>query len=117
MPVRGKVTFRDSSPMPGGWVELQSIDGMGGNPRGPIQSDGTFVLGTFQEGDGARVGKYRVLVSPPGGINPGVPLSEQPPPVRIPKKYQSFKTSGIEFEVDPNQPENRLEITVERLAK
>ena len=114
LPVHGKVTFPDQSPLPGGWVEMKATDKALGTPRGPIQSDGTFELGTKTAGDGARPGKYQVLVSPPVGLNPAVPKSEQPPEVRINLKFTSFATSGIEFEVDPNKSENRLDIIVER---
>jgi hypothetical protein len=113
-PVHGKVTFPDQTPLPGGWVEMKAADETGGTPRGPIQSDGTFEIGTKTAGDGARAGKYRVMVSPPVGLNPDVPKSEQPPEVRIDRRFTSFATSGIEFEVDPNISDNRLEIVVER---
>jgi hypothetical protein len=42
------------------WPENESKDGI--RPLGYVQADGTFKLTSFQEGDGAIPGKYKVTV-------------------------------------------------------
>src|SRR5260370_23831932 len=64
-PVKGKVVFKDGTPLKGGIVVFESLDHDRVMARGDIGSDGTFSLSTNKPGDGALPGKYRVLVSPP----------------------------------------------------
>jgi hypothetical protein len=68
-PVKGKVTFEGQS-VTGGNVTFAPIAEPGklesGAPAtGAVQSDGSFVLGTNTESDGAVIGKHRVSYSPP----------------------------------------------------
>jgi hypothetical protein len=94
-PVRGKVVYEDGSPMPEGFVVAEMKDGdTVVMMRGEIHPDGTFQLGSLRPGDGARPGKYRVLVT--GRAR--APAEEHLPPV-IDTKFQSFETSGLEVEV------------------
>src|SRR5262245_25725866 len=66
-PVTGRVVFEDGSPLDEGIVICETYDGEKTvMARGNIQRDGTFRLGTIKPGDGARPGKYRVLVVPRG---------------------------------------------------
>jgi hypothetical protein len=67
---------------------------------GPIRPDGTFVLGTHREGDGAVAGKHRVLVVPP--LPPRLEEKNLPPPAIHPR-FQNFDTSQLEFVVGPDQ--------------
>ena len=65
-PVRGIVNM-DGKPLPGGRVMFQPIaageDKKVGRPAiGQIQEDGTFVLTTFEDGDGAVVGAHHPVV-------------------------------------------------------
>lgn len=65
-PVRGTVNM-DGKPLPGGRVMFQPIaageDKNVGRPAlGQIQEDGSFVLTTFEEGDGAVVGAHHPVV-------------------------------------------------------
>lgn len=68
-PVSGTVSI-EGHPMTGGNITFAPI-GSGTNAgrpaTGQVQSDGTFVLGTYAKQDGAVVGKHRVLYSPPAG--------------------------------------------------
>jgi len=108
-PVTGKVVFDDGSPLEEGSVAMEMREG--NKPimaRGTIEHDGTFQMGTEKPGDGAKPGKYRVLVVPQT-------LTEREaatmPPV-IDKKFERFETSGLEFEV--KEGKNELKLTVTR---
>jgi hypothetical protein len=84
--------------------------------RGTIQSDGSFVLGTYGSSDGAIIGKHKVRITcsetqkpgytPPTGEEAGVGKS------MIPKKYVSFRSSGLTKEVTESGPnEFNFELT------
>src|SRR5690349_18876722 len=65
-PVRGKVVFKDGKPLNGGLVVFRPVDQkLQVSSRGDIHQDGTFTLGTYQEGDGAIPGKYQAAITPP----------------------------------------------------
>src|SRR5207247_8275621 len=102
-PVHGKVTFPDGTPLPGGVVvcETKAVDKTF-MARGEVQKDGTFRLGTEKPGDGARPGKYRVLVNPPVTYVPdearGIRAVEIRGPV-IDARFSDRTTSGLELEV------------------
>lgn len=65
-PVRGLVTM-DGKPLPGGRVMFQPIatgddKNVGKVAMGQIQPDGSFVLTTYKNGDGAVVGPHHPVV-------------------------------------------------------
>ena len=65
-PARGIVTM-DGKPLPGGRVMFQPIATgenkiVGHSAMGQIQKDGSFVLTTYEEGDGAMVGLHHPTV-------------------------------------------------------
>lgn len=95
-PVRGQVVYEDGSPMAEGFVICEMPEGeMPVMARGEIQPDGTFRLGTFEPGDGARPGKYNVLVTPRGRTQ----AEEQTLPPVLDPRFQNYSTSGLELEV------------------
>lgn len=72
-PVSGSVTF-DGQPVQGGVVTFSPIQSetTGSKPAlGEVGANGAFQLGTNAKGDGAAVGRHRVLYS--------APLPEAPP--------------------------------------
>jgi hypothetical protein len=106
-PVSGRVAFADGSPLDAGIVICEMRDGKKTVlARGSIQPDGTFQLGTEKPGDGAKPGKYRVLVVPRGRTQ----AEENSLPPIIDRKFEKFETSGIEFEVKAGK--NQFPITV-----
>jgi hypothetical protein len=75
--VEGTVTL-DGQPVEGAMVSFLPENGTGRAATGMTDPDGTFQLTTFQEGDGALPGTYRVIVTrtdaipePPEPLRPG----------------------------------------------
>ncbi|MBN2293524.1 MAG: carboxypeptidase regulatory-like domain-containing protein [Pirellulales bacterium] len=92
--VTGTVKFTDGSPVAGVCLTFET-DTPPISATCITDSEGKFTLSTLGDGDGAPVGHYRVLIAPPQMADP-----DSPPPVRFHPKYRSFKTSGLEFDVD-----------------
>jgi hypothetical protein len=72
-PVRGKVIY-DGKPAAGVVVTLLPIDApmvpqIPHNPRAVTGADGTFVIGTFTDSDGAAEGGYQIILNWPGEKN------------------------------------------------
>jgi hypothetical protein len=106
-PVSGTVAYDDGSPVTGGEIILHPVDdAKATSPIAYIRPDGTFEVFTAKPGDGARVGKYRVTVTPPtDDYGPRNPLP-------IDRKFGDPATSGFECEVVPGP--NTLTLKVHR---
>ena len=117
-PVSGKVVFADGTPLASGGVVLcESVAAEGQpafNARGAIQSDGTFRLSTFGEGDGAVAGKHRVLVRAKRDAADYLEKGVIPRPVVDPQS-ERYETSGLEFTVE--QGNNQFTLVVKRPSK
>ncbi|HLJ94986.1 MAG TPA: hypothetical protein VKU02_17555 [Gemmataceae bacterium] len=109
-PVRGRVVFKDGSPLTGGLVLFRPVDEkLQVSARGDIEEDGSFILGTYKVGDGAIPGKYQVAITPP----PRPKVREKPVGRRIiHPRYEKHETSGLEFEV--KRGDNNFTIEVEK---
>ncbi|QDU88903.1 hypothetical protein Pla175_22870 [Pirellulimonas nuda] len=79
--------------------------------KGCIQPDGTFVLGTESDSDGAQVGTHPVVVLPPSAEE-GQPLSAVAR--SLPRRYSVAQTSEVTLEVKPNAAN---EIAIELSSK
>lgn len=72
---------------------------------GTTDEQGRFVLGTNKAGDGAVAGTHRVAVTyvGPPSTNPEEGMNEfstpPPPKVKVPRKYNDVKSSGLKYEV------------------
>ena len=98
VPVRGKVLY-NGEPLAFGSVMFQPP---GGQPaRATIQSDGSFVLTTEAEGDGATVGPNRVRITSYEAQNPAAASEGEARlgKLLIPRRYTDIDTSGISVEV------------------
>jgi hypothetical protein len=102
-PVTGTVTL-DGKPLPHGMVVFSPERGRGAT--GQIESDGSFTLSTYGNGDGAVVGPHRVAVMcsvdlPNPSPNPDNPDDGMWKRTRslIPTKYTNSATSGLTFDV------------------
>ena len=127
LPDRGKVTGKvtyNGAPLTAGTVNFTPQDNTLRAAAGKINADGTYTLTTFDEGDGAIVGKHRVAVVamestlPPdrpkvgGGIPTQDPeyLKKYQPKSLIPAKYMAPTTSELTFEVKKGRNSFNIEL-------
>ena len=115
VPVTGTARVAGGDPLPAGRIMLYGGDT---GPSGQIQPDGSFRLGTFTTTDGARPGRYKVVIT---GVAPpdtrpyeeAMLHPELAPQSLIHQKYNRAETSDLEvsiaegpnelaFELDPN---------------
>jgi hypothetical protein len=96
VPVKGVVTYQ-GKPLTGGEISFEPEFGREAN--GAIQPDGTFVLTTFKEGDGAIPGTHRVAVS--GNT------SEHS---TTPQKYKNATSSKVEVMVTEGKTEYTIDL-------
>jgi hypothetical protein len=99
IPVKGKVTFK-GQPLTTGTVHFEPDD-FGRPATGELQSDGTFVLSTFKEGDGVVRGHHRV------SITDTISKSKA---TAVPKKYANGASSKFEAEVSSERTEFTFDI-------
>jgi hypothetical protein len=93
-PVQGKVTYK-GQPLKTGSITFEP-EGAGRDGHADIQPDGTFVLTTYKNGDGAVGGTHRVAVSNAGKA--------------VPLKYASVSSSKVEIEVSEGKTDYRIEL-------
>jgi hypothetical protein len=101
VPVTGKVTI-GGQPATGGQVTLSPVaKGVlpeGVMATGSIDATGNYKIATGGK-DGAPVGQYKVLVSPP--MTPGA-ASKMPADMEVYKKYSDPKQPGLSIDVKEN---------------
>ena len=110
-PVSGTLVDMEGKPiteMKGGAVEFEALDGKS-SANGGIDEHGKFRLTSKTPGDGAELGKYRVVVTRPY-VGP-----ENPVPHVILPKYEKHESSGLEVTVEPK--DNVIELKVERVKR
>jgi hypothetical protein len=112
-PVTGKITFKeDGSPMTGAILVAQAYRPEGGGPRASaeLQSDGTFVLETELQGDGAVAGEHWLILNakPPGTVDTLAAV--------VHGKYIDFGKTPWKFTFEPNT-ENHFDLQVEKPEK
>ena len=106
-PVHGKVTYPDGSPVTEGSVIGETTEEPKSMAQGSLDKDGSFSWGTEKPGDGAKPGKYRVIVVTRALGELEISEGKQP---AIDPKFSNPSTSGIDFEVKSGK--NELPITV-----
>lgn len=109
-PATGKVTL-DDQPLASGFVTFLVTNGR--MSTGEIQPDGTFVMSTYSEGDGARVGSHPVTITP-------IPADDNryrgQKPVPVPDRYKQPATSGFTADVKSNE-DNYFEYNLTKAPK
>ncbi len=113
-PVSGKVRFATGGVVHVGTVELKSREN-NVQARGQIQSDGSFTLTTYKDGDGAVAGTHDCVVVQfvmAEGIS-----GHKPSTVGVvDRRYASYSTSGLKAEISPDHS-NELILKVEGILK
>lgn len=97
--VRGRVLI-DDRPLAGAQVTFTPEKGRAATAKS--ESDGSYELGTYGNGDGAIVGHHRVTVvarEPGVEDSPGAPMMVRPGRTLIPAAYSNPATSQLEFNV------------------
>ncbi|RCS46390.1 hypothetical protein DTL42_15595 [Bremerella cremea] len=107
-PVSGKVVLANGSPANGGIVKFRttSEEGEMVKASGKIQSDGSFQLSTFEDGDGALEGDHEVILFSPASGDGNVSVAPN-----FASKYRNYETSGLKFAIAPG--ENDIVIQLE----
>jgi hypothetical protein len=111
---RGKVVFPDGSPVHVGTVELKSRE-HAVNARGSIENDGSFVLTTYQNGDGAIAGTHDCVVVQMVLVEDSRIRSHGTVGVVNPR-FASYATSQLQCVIEP-QNGNEITLTVEGIGK
>jgi hypothetical protein len=97
--VSGKVSYQ-GKPLTSGTVTFVSTEDSRPNANGEISPDGTYNLHTQNQGSGAAVGDYNVMISSVDTKEyntklPGTAPLEKKIKSTVPKKYDDPKTSGL----------------------
>ncbi|QDT65751.1 hypothetical protein [Calycomorphotria hydatis] len=79
------------------------------NAWSTVGADGRFDISTYDPGDGAAVGKYKVIIS--GGEGP---LPEDDPRLaKIPAQYKDRDQTSWEIEITSDADSNHFDLSVE----
>ena len=103
VPVKGQLFFR-AQPAAGAMLFFQPQDGSkpedwsDGYPRATVAADGSFVVSTYEEADGAPPGDYIVTSTWPD-IKPGAEESEETPPDRFRGRFLDPSMSPLRAKV------------------
>jgi len=112
-PVSGKVVFAGSDEPArelAGYLITLEAEEKPISARAQVKEDGTFVLGTHGEDDGALLGKHKVVIKAP------LPASEKTRPVSlIDGRYATFASTDLVIVVEAKR--NDVTLTVERRKK
>ncbi len=102
------VVLYDNAPLNGGSLLFVPVAG-GPSAQAMINSDGTFVVGTYTQSDGAVPGEYQVSVTPgpdpseEGKLPEDLALSGGAKSLVIPEKYRSLTASGLTASIKANE--------------
>lgn len=102
VPVAGTLTI-DGKPLSGAFVNFYPASGRPSNGR--TDESGRFVLGCFEDADGAQVGNHEVSVIAVQEINPNTMKWFAP------KKYANISTAGLAFSVNEPIEDLKIELT------
>lgn len=97
-PVRGKVTYQGKELTHG---TVMFVPEKGPAATGEIQRDGTYVLKTYRDGDGAVLGRHTVAITVLEDTSGRLPEERTPlPKMLLPPKYSNNKQSGVTANVE-----------------
>jgi hypothetical protein len=113
-PARGRVVFTDGDPVKLGTVELLS-DEHGTTATGKIEQDGTFVLGTLTDSDGAAAGGHRAIVVQVAVFD-GTLQHQRDHGAMVDPLYGSYTSSPLKVTIR-KAARNEIELQVEKSPK
>lgn len=113
-PVKGKVRFANGAPVRTGIVEFGSEDQQV-TASGKIQTDGTFILGTYAADDGAAAGEHKVIVMQLI-INDGLIKHVHDHGGAVDPMFASYQTTTLKAVVEAKES-NEIELIVEPAKK
>ena len=113
-PAQGKVVFSDGKPVKLGTVELLS-DEHGTTATGKIREDGTFVLGTLTESDGAAAGTHRAIVAQVAVFD-GTLQHQRDHGDMVDPVYASYTSSPLKVTIR-RAARNEIELRVEKAPR
>lgn len=115
-PVTGEIVFADGQPvkgLAGGQIVFQQVNDQGAttgvSASGAIDADGKFALSTEKAGDGAAVGEYQIVITPP------LPSGDEMLPKVIDEKYTKVGGSTKTYQVKAGP--NHFQVSVEPYGK
>ncbi len=114
--VSGKVTYNGQPVTTGSVIFTPSKSDNGGHiATGPIGSDGSYSLTTFDTGDGAVIGQHVVTVESREKMS-GPPMDKQgritykPSKMTVPDKYTNPEKTPFRYTVEPSGNTINLEL-------
>ena len=114
--VTGTVKLSDGTPLSGGRILARPNENSKYSARGEVNSDGTFILTTFEVGDGAIEGTHKVMISPSvtrESLDEIATRGKRPKPT-IDQSYQSLRTTPLSITVTSDgSSENHFDLVVE----
>ncbi|HVK16948.1 MAG TPA: hypothetical protein VM533_08355 [Fimbriiglobus sp.] len=108
--VNGKVTYKGKA-VPNGTVTFIPASG-GPSATGEIAKDGTFSMTTYSSGDGAILGKHKVVIVAMQDMGEKLPEERVPlPPPIVPNRYTNPATSPLTAEVQDGENSPVFDLT------
>jgi hypothetical protein len=114
-PVRGKVVYKDGTPIRGGgglMIWFESTTPPYHRASGLVDANGEFVLSFIEAGSGAPEGEHRIRFDP--GTEHMQPSAEIALGKKMPPRYLEFRTSGLKQTI--TRGENVVVVEVDRPA-
>ena len=114
-PVAGTIKYESGQPVPGAVITFSVVGPIDKDHKvsatGTADEQGNFTITTYGPDDGALEGQHQITVHEPAPP-PGWDRDTQgAPPKKIPPKYYSFGTSGLDIDVKTDGP-NELNIVI-----
>jgi hypothetical protein len=114
-PVRGRVNFEGKPLMGGGAISFMPLASQKGrNAGGIINPDGTFVMTTYVEGDGAMAGQFRVMINQTTMQEPDFQGdSDTPDAARAIKAVQTVTAKDVIPTIYADPVQSPIEVTID----
>ena len=113
-PVKGQVRFEDGSTPQFGQIEFYHSDAKL-NARGTIESDGSFTVGTYSDGDGAIEGNHQIVIIQNTGTvladRMGVEIHHDHGDI-VDRSYFDYRTTSLSCYI--RKGENTVELVVKK---